>query len=1039
MNWKLLTDAEFEKLALDYARYKYEDYNWQPTKAKGDDNHDFYYIENDEFDQEWEGWGEAKHSNNIDKIMSREKWDQTIISGQLANNVKHLMFVTNARIPINYVLRAECLKVPPYEKFEYINNSILENWMFHNPQYIPKKLRDTFDYIPEKIVPKLRVKFYIIDYFSEKRNILNSPKILYANKNYLLFLLIETNYKTKIKIKLSPIHLAEIIPYDIFTFDDIDVEIGLSCLKCIIRFQKTGEQTLILDTLDEYSQVNKQTKQTFVINDNFEPTLVFDQQINLLEELLNKLSKPNCNNQLFTLYAPKGVGKTYLLKLLYKEYKLYNQLSFSSFSYNESDCAKIICSIFLIANFGIDYFEEEYWKKITELYSNFSEEKKKLSVQDLQNIYNGATLEDTTASILGYEIVKKHILKNGFTIFYMGFKKYITFIFDDIHKLPEEQGKILAIFIKEFCTLSSNSKILLATRKYEIKNKILEENINTYSNTPYYLSAPTITEKITSLQNNFPFISNVTYYFSIVKKCHSTMLFCILLKKIAQFVSQIGEKEADLQIKISEIYNQSIQDDVTIDFQEFHFYQKDFPIIFLVYAYGTKINLEFFKEIGLLEKIYKLIHVGIFQEQGNYISAAHDVYVDVFNKIKVSDLYKAEKEDAANILYNHLENKYIDKVRALSVLLLLNPQYDNRCLEESVEIIKKYYESTEYGKMNFLCEQVIQKKYPIINNNIWNYEKLWLLYLYADCLDHCGSLQKSITYFELICDNGFPIMEDDTLDFLWDAKAQIFHLKFALFKTKGLSQEINIFLKNTYYKIVMKHTSKLEAAYLNALNRRMVLALLLDDYQNSKIIAKSYWNLSNGLKNKSHIAYCFIDYARGIYHCNPHMALTLMQEAYERFSKIDYEKRRLIDSESEIYFLKCLLENDTMEKLDTCSKRILDNGYKNMYLHTVLKRSALRLYRGEILIAQNLLQKITDLIELEQFPRVQLLFCNLMSAIHFVQKDYTTMKRYIQIQNALAQTIGDSYKNSCDWENVKYIDFNFHEGQNYFPIETRLW
>ena len=61
MDWKLLSSTEFETLALSYARFKYKDYVWEPTNETRDDNHDFFYKELDEFQEEWEGRGRVRH------------------------------------------------------------------------------------------------------------------------------------------------------------------------------------------------------------------------------------------------------------------------------------------------------------------------------------------------------------------------------------------------------------------------------------------------------------------------------------------------------------------------------------------------------------------------------------------------------------------------------------------------------------------------------------------------------------------------------------------------------------------------------------------------------------------------------------------------------------------------------------------------------------------------------------------------------------------------------------------------------------------
>lgn len=1039
MKWELLTSDEFEELALSYAQFVYKDYTWKATKSKGDDNHDFYYRECDESNEEWEGWGEAKHSDNTQKIMSREKWDQTIISGQLANNVRHLMFVTNARISLEYIFRAECLKAPPYEKFEYINNCVLENWMYNNPQYIPEKLRPDFDYYPHKIKANYKVKIHLIDYFSDKKNMLKQPEKFYANKDYLLFFITDSNYETQLKLEFKPEKFIEILPYDIIDFNDIALPIGIRCWKCILRFADSGKHTLIFNITDKIRTKSKTIKRIFSVSDSFEPKIVYSQQMELLEKILDKLKTPFQGNKLFTIYAAKGTGKTHLLRMLYKEYQLYNQLSFLSFSYDEAECAKVICIIFLTANFGIDFWDLKCWKKILHLYRKYSEDNKKLTIQELQNIYKGATREDSAASIVGCQIVEKFVLKDSFQLVNIGFKKYITFIFDDIHKMPPKYGEILSIFIENYCSNSTNGKILLATREYEIKCNKLSDILINFSQQTYHLFPPTLTEKMDSLQHNFPVFKNKDYYLPVLKKCHSTMLFCILLRRIKTTLEKTGDDETKLQMIFAQIALQVIESNESLDFQEFMTYEEYFSVIFLVYAYDTGINIRFFEEIGLLDETNFLVKVGLFEEQGSFIFPSHDVYVDVFRRISRSNLFENKREKAASILYKHIENQYIDKFRALPVLLILNPKNDTKYLDESIFLLNSYYQSTEYGKMNLLCEQVIQKKYPIIENGIWDYDKLWLCYIYADCLDHCGSLQKSKKYFNIIFDNGFSMMQDDSLDFLWDAKAQIFNIKFALLDTDGLTKEINAFLIENYYKINLTHTSKFETAYLNALNRRMVISLLLDDYNTSKFLAKFYWKLSNKLVNQSHMAYIYIDYARGIYHINPKKALSLMREANKRFNKINFEKRRLIDSKSEMLYLECILEGKEPKYLDDCSQEIRDEGYIHMYVHTLLKRSAIRIYRREISIAQNLLQKVSDIIDLGQFPRSKLLFCNLMSAIYFIKKDYQMARRYIAYQNKLAETIGSSYKNLCKIDIVKRVDFNFRSGDNYFPLETRLW
>lgn len=1041
MNWQLLSSNEFEDLALSYARFKYKDYDWDTTNETRDDNHDFFYKEIDEMQEEWEGWGEAKHSSKIKSKMSRTKWDQTIISGKLANNVRHIMFVTNAQIPKRYIFRAECLKTPPFEKFEYVNNSVLEDWLYYNPEFIPKKLEASFDYNPADIAKKINIDFFVADYFSATRNILNSKKEVYANKDYLLFVVVDSNYNTRISLKLKPENVLEINPYESKDISNIPIGIGLNCSKFIINFRVSGTHMLNIKVEDLLYDNDTNKKMKFKVLSDFEPQVIYQRQLSLLERILDQLSCSEKRNCIYALYAPKGTGKTYLLRMLLKEPRLFNRLLYLTFSTDDAECARNICILFLALNFGIDFAEPSCWHELLQLYLNQSEEDIIMTESELQEIYAGSQKDNAGASLVGFEKIKKFSKKNGLQLLKTGVRKYIIFILDDIHKVPINIGDFLGDFINRFNDESWNDKILFAGREHEFQSETLSDVISITSNNKYKLSSPTLNEKKQSLQMNFPFIKDVDFFSSTLNRCQSTMVFCILLRQIYSFIEKNGHDELKLQIRLASMFEEMKKENISIEYQDFLFYKKYFGIIFLIYAYRSGININFFKEIRMdaIDTIRNLVKAGILEEQENYIFPAHDSYQEVFERICQSSQFSREKRFAANLLYQSINSDYIDKFKALPVLLILDNSYNDRYIEESLNLVESYYKTTEFGKMNLLCERIIQKKYPYDEENYWNKEKLWLFYLYVECLDHCGSLQHSQECFENVYDNGLTQITDDSLDFVFDAKAQIFNIRYALLDTDNLLTDIDTFLKKYFYKTKQKHSEFFEKAFLNALNRRMVISLLLDKYEQAQKVAEAYKKLSHNLGNNSHQAFYYIDYARGNYHRNPMMSLEFMKKAYSEFSLLPNEKRRLIDSKSEMQFLECVVKGKDTTELDKTSEEIIQNGYIHMYVHTLLKRVAVRICSGELDVAQNLLNRILTIIDLEQFTRTKMLFCNLMSAIYFLRNNTKKMEEYIDLQNKLAKNIGTSYRNDRNVDKLKRVAFNFSNGEDYFPIETRLW
>lgn len=1043
-DWGNMTSNQFEELALSYARFKYSEYSWEPTKEKSDDNHDFFYIEIDTNNYEWEGWGEAKHSANIRKLMSREKWDQTIISGFLAKNVRHLMFVTNAQIPIKYILRAECLKAPPYEKFEYINNNVLEDWLYHYPEYIPKSLQSKKDLPVMAIVQKkFSIQFFIIDFFSVSASCLHNVSEIKANKDYLLIAIINSSYCAKLSISFRPSNLISIFPYGNETIFSVNAPIGITCIKSIIRFTECEKINLKIIAFDERTGEKHSHSKRYIIYNNFCPVVLHNNQVKISEQLTDKIKNTESSNRLYALYAPKGAGKTYLLNTILKEHDLYNQIIFLPFTEDVDVCAQNICSLFLCVNFGVNFDKKDYWDNICKIYNNIPDNRKTLLLPELKEIYDGAQKNSSADSLLAVRYIKKHFTETGISLLETGIQKYIVIIIDDVHKIPKDYEELFTSFIDEFCNNDSYGTIIMSGRRCEFNSKKIYSAINEKANFVFNLNAPKISERKQSLSYNFPFIKNIDYFSGVLEKCNSTMLLCILLRKIKQLTDLEGTSELLLQIKIRKLYNEICSNSNSIDIDEFLFYSTDFDIIFPIYAYKSGLHICFFECFNsqVTERIYKLIDAGIIDIQDEYLIPSHDVYQNVFERLCKSPKYDSFKDKTAELFYQQINSVYIDKYKTLYVLLGFGEKYKHKFLEESKELLTLYYQNTEYGKIALLCEKIVSIQYPNIESSPWNKDKLWLMYLYADCLDHCGSLQKSKEYFELVYENGLMVIEDNSIDYIWDAKAQLFNIQYYLLETKGLTDAIDSFLLQNRYKIESEHTIQFETAYLNSLNRRMMVSFLLDRKDDVIHFSSKYYDLSRKLNNNNHIAYYFIDYARGIYNTNPNKALKYMNKAVELLKKLPSEKRRLMDAESEIHYLEFIVLEKSINLLEDVSEQIHQNGYTHMYVNSLLKRAALRIYSGDLFIAKNLLLKINLIFDIEKYPRTKLLFCNLMGGICFLEHQDDLVYEYNDLQNKIAKHIGNSYKavlSSTDFQQRK-VTFNFVKDANAYPLETRLW
>lgn len=121
-----LTSREFEVLAANYAKSIFPDYDWKITKAVGDYNRDFEAVV-----ECLSKWGEAKLTENNATSVSKSRWDPTLLSAILKNDVDELILVTSGWIPLEYVVRACHLAgtTSAINKIYFINGYLVNEWL----------------------------------------------------------------------------------------------------------------------------------------------------------------------------------------------------------------------------------------------------------------------------------------------------------------------------------------------------------------------------------------------------------------------------------------------------------------------------------------------------------------------------------------------------------------------------------------------------------------------------------------------------------------------------------------------------------------------------------------------------------------------------------------------------------------------------------------------------------------------------------------------------------------------------------------------
>lgn len=204
MNYQIekLTSRQFEVLAANYAKDSNPDYNWVLTQKTIDFNRDFEATYNNQIK-----WGEAKHTIRANTTVSKNRWDPTIISAVLKNNVNEIYLITCGWIPLEYIVRTEHFKTKSIHNIYYINRYLLDEWLDTKTNF-ERFNEDTIDM--NKVMSSLETVNYetykkvdcLIDFFCPFDNLLEPTKELEKMCLYELNIVTFSSKQTFVEIMI---------------------------------------------------------------------------------------------------------------------------------------------------------------------------------------------------------------------------------------------------------------------------------------------------------------------------------------------------------------------------------------------------------------------------------------------------------------------------------------------------------------------------------------------------------------------------------------------------------------------------------------------------------------------------------------------------------------------------------------------------------------------------------------------------------------------------------------------------------------------
>ena len=357
----------FEILAANYAQYFAPQYKWHLTKQTGDFNRDFETIKDVTCK-----WGEAKHTESHSAAVSKSRWDPTLLSAQLSNDVDMILLITCGWIPLEYIVRAEHLRNNTViKKIAYINREILDQWLINNQISFcnfGKKNLNMFNVMhnikKEGSGPKVHIPKVIINIYGKYNNSMLEPQsqletnvpyeinitAFTAQEDLTLKIDIPVSFKIIDKIQLKSLSS---IREDDMLFDssmrEFNLNVGYNQILIYGLFDNSSAGLSGVISA-ENSEIGLFGKCSFTV-DNFTPQTddSLTSEVVHIENLYNECLETKQNNKIFTKYLKKND-----LIRNNRDNEYISGYYYYSFNDSYSDNAKKLCQLASKFFFNVD-------------------------------------------------------------------------------------------------------------------------------------------------------------------------------------------------------------------------------------------------------------------------------------------------------------------------------------------------------------------------------------------------------------------------------------------------------------------------------------------------------------------------------------------------------------------------------------------------------------------------------------------------------------------------------------------------------------
>ena len=927
-DYSQMTSRSFEELAQKYLEQKYPEFAWNITPPSGDGNKDIlctYRVLN----QEHEYWAEAKFTKSqTPHTLLKGQLDPTLVSALLSPKQVSICFISNNEITETYYYRLSDFRVKTNIGIDLVLKNEFEEWLLNNPEYLKEYNIKLFNAEVRQEYTNFAITSATITDM-QNSNQYKPENVLLKDAIYYLYVIIESE-KENDHTTLSVNHEFT-LPFRsklLNNPEDFLVKKGKQVYKFELIPEEIGAIELNIQIFNGQDNVAKYNIRDLRVNPNLNISLSYVQQEKSLLEIFRYVCESDEHNFLVPVIGNGATGKTKLIQDLFCELNPIENIMSISFTGNDLLDEKAFLKILIFFNMGniFDYAKEDIISQF-DIIQNVEE---KIYYQKLiRGFFN-------TPEICIQELLRK-LSDNRVCLLYPRHSKVRQILLlDDVHKVRSDIFIILREFSKQFLQQKNNQAIIFATREFyddfSLDINILKKDWIKI----YFLDGLSKDDKLATISQYFLFNDDIQFD----RATDDLIVFSnILHSKISE--EQNYEKNHDSISKNVELVRAFEKPDIINLFQ----YKEKLNQL---RQYNNIIELIYFIDWGIIyseiiqifpdKDIEFLLEKKVIKRIGKKIYPYHDYYVkSYFEEHTISNNTIEIVKKICNMDY---DNKY------LYLSSLIKGGYHIYCqIEEEVRNLENcYFKSTDYYKAYTLSKSL---EYYIEKNEKLSLEELRDLLILAVSSGYFEEpAQVRERYKQLIRFCGAMANDREVQGIVLRAKSEIINIDYWELSDCNLLEKIQEIIK--CIPILQEDSGDdVVCGYLNLMNRKMVIALLNEDFKRAEQIFNENMQEINRLNRKEYIGYLYMDFAKGIYNRDPAKALKYMENAQKIFQSLNTEYRRLLDCNCEVQYLKCLISDSSdFSELERAANILREEQYFELFSKAKLKLAALKITKG---------------------------------------------------------------------------------------------